>query len=299
MSAALAGLFTGLSLIVAIGAQNAYVLRLGLTRHHVGVAVTICAASDAALIALGIGGLGRVVRSHPDVLEVLKWVGVVYLVGYAIHSFWRATRPEVLLPSETEPPSLKLVVTTMLAFTFLNPHVYLDTVLLLGTIGNQYGDDRWLFAAGAATGSVLWFTSLGFGARARGSTDVAPGDVAGARRRDRRGDAARRLQRRHHHDLDDLSGGCPPPTELGGVDLLGDDLRRAAGLHGDAVEAVGGLHGALLVADDDELGLVAELGHQAEEAVEVDVVEGGLDLVHHVEGRRAGCGTRRTGRPAR
>ena len=165
MSAALAGLFTGLSLIVAIGAQNAYVLRLGLTRHHVGVAIAICATSDVALIVLGIGGLGRVVRDHPDVLEVLKWVGVVYLVGYAIHSFRRATRPEVLLPSETEPPSLKLVVTTMLAFTFLNPHVYLDTVLLIGTLGNQYGDDRWLFAAGAATGSVLWFTSLGFGAR--------------------------------------------------------------------------------------------------------------------------------------
>jgi L-lysine exporter family protein LysE/ArgO len=166
VNAALAGLFTGLSLIVAIGAQNAYVLRLGLTRHHVGAAVAICATSDVALIVLGVGGLGRVVRDHPDVLEVLKWIGVVYLVGYALHSFWRATRPEVLLPSETEPPSLKLVVTTMLAFTFLNPHVYLDTVLLIGTLANQYGDRRWLFAAGAGTASVLWFTGLGFGARA-------------------------------------------------------------------------------------------------------------------------------------
>lgn len=166
MSAALAGLLTGLSLIVAIGAQNAYLLRLGLTRQHVGLAVTICATSDVALILLGIGGIGGVVRSAPSALEVLKWVGVTYLVGYSIHSFWRASRREVLLPSETERPSLRVVATTMLAFTLLNPHVYLDTVLLLGSIGNQYGSDRWLFAAGACTASIAWFTGLGYGARA-------------------------------------------------------------------------------------------------------------------------------------
>jgi L-lysine exporter family protein LysE/ArgO len=166
VSAALAGLLTGLSLIVAIGAQNAYLLRLGLTRQHVGLAVTICATSDVALILLGIGGIGGVVRSAPSALEVLKWVGVTYLVGYSIHSFWRASRREVLLPSETERPSLRVVATTMLAFTLLNPHVYLDTVLLLGSIGNQYGSDRWLFAAGASTASIAWFTGLGYGARA-------------------------------------------------------------------------------------------------------------------------------------
>ena len=165
MNAAFAGLLTGLSLIVAIGAQNAYLLRLGLTRQHVGVAVTICAASDVVLILLGVGGIGRVTRTVPEVLDVLKWVGVAYLVGYSLHSFWRASRREVLLPSEAGRSSRKTVASTTLAFTFLNPHVYLDTVLLLGSIGNQYGAQRWLFAIGACIASILWFSALGFGAR--------------------------------------------------------------------------------------------------------------------------------------
>ena len=165
VNAAVAGFFTGLSLIVAIGAQNAYVLRLGLSRWHVGAAVTICSVADVVLICLGIGGVGRVVHEFPHVLDVLKWIGVTYLGGYALHSFWRARRPEVLVPSETEPPALRVVVATTLAFTFLNPHVYLDTVLLLGSIGNQYGGHRWIFALGASVGSICWFSCLGFGAR--------------------------------------------------------------------------------------------------------------------------------------
>ena len=165
MSAALAGLVTGLSLIVAIGAQNAYLLRLGLTRQHVSVAVAICASSDIILIALGIGGIGRLIRSVPQALDVLKWVGVIYLVGYSLHSFRHALRDEVLVPSQADRPSQRTVIVTTLAFTFLNPHVYLDTVLLLGSIGNQYGTQRWLFAAGAGLASVAWFTALGFGAR--------------------------------------------------------------------------------------------------------------------------------------
>jgi len=166
VNAALAGLLTGLSLIVAIGAQNAYVLRLGLTRQHVGIAVAICATSDIILILLGIGGIGRVGRSFPGVLDALKWVGVTYLVGYALYSFWRASRRQVLLPSEAVRPSRRAIVTTTLAFTFLNPHVYLDTVLLLGSIGNQFGSSRWLFAAGACVGSIVWFVGLGYGAKA-------------------------------------------------------------------------------------------------------------------------------------
>ena len=165
MNAAVAGFATGLSLIVAIGAQNAYLLRLGLTRRHVGVAVAICAASDVVLILLGIGGIGRATRSYPGVLEVLRWVGVAYLVGYALYSFRRATRREVLVPSDDDPPSLRAVVATTLAFTFLNPHVYLDTVLLLGSVGNQYGTGRWAFAAGACAASIAWFACLGYGAR--------------------------------------------------------------------------------------------------------------------------------------
>jgi L-lysine exporter family protein LysE/ArgO len=165
VNAAAAGLLTGLSLIVAIGAQNAYLLRLGLTRQYVGIAVTICAASDVLLILAGIGGVGRVARSYPGVLEVLRWVGVAYLAGYSLHSFWRAGRREVLLPSEAEPASRRAIVLTTLAFTFLNPHVYLDTVLLLGSVGNQYRADKWLFAAGACAGSIAWFAGLGYGAR--------------------------------------------------------------------------------------------------------------------------------------
>ena len=174
MHAAWAGFFTGLSLIVAIGAQNAYLLRLGLTRRHVGVAVTICALSDVVLIVLGVGGIGAVVRSVPGALDACRWIGVTYLVGYAVYSFWRASRREVLLPSEAERPSVKIIVTTTLAFTFLNPHVYLDTVLLLGSLGNQFGRDRWLFAAGACVASIVWFTGLGYGAKAAAGLMARP-----------------------------------------------------------------------------------------------------------------------------
>ena len=166
MSAALAGLVTGFSLIVAIGAQNAYVLRLGLARRHVGVAVLICATSDVVLIFLGVAGVGAVIRAVPSALDVLRWVGVLYLLAYGLHSFARAIRPAVLLPSGVGDPSTRVVVATTLAFTFLNPHVYLDTVLFLGSIGNQYGGDRWLFATGACVASIAWFTGLGFGSRA-------------------------------------------------------------------------------------------------------------------------------------
>lgn len=164
MTAVLPGFLTGFSLIVAIGAQNAYILRLGLTRQHVGIAVALCAISDAALIALGIGGVGAVVREFPQVLTAVTWVGAAYLAVYALRSAWSAVRPEVLLPTEAPPRSLAVVVAATLAFTFLNPHVYIDTVLLVGSIGNQYGSERWLFAAGAATASVVWFSLLGFGA---------------------------------------------------------------------------------------------------------------------------------------
>jgi L-lysine exporter family protein LysE/ArgO len=161
---AVAGFFAGLSLIVAIGAQNAYVLRLGLARNHVAIAVAICASADVALIVAGVAGIGAIVRSHPEVLTVVRWVGVVYLLGYAAHSFWRARRPEVLLPGEEPPKPARTVALAMLGFTLLNPHVYLDTVLLLGSLANQYGDERWWFAAGATTASVAWFSTLGFGA---------------------------------------------------------------------------------------------------------------------------------------
>lgn len=166
MDIVLAGFFAGLALIVAIGAQNAYVLRQGLARNHVGLVVFVCAVADALLILAGVAGFGEVVRAVPIVLEIFRWVGVVYLLWFAAKSFVSATKTNVLLPSEEEPKSRGAVLATVLAFTFLNPHVYLDTVLFLGSLGNQYGDGRWLFAAGAMTGSVVWFSTIGFGARA-------------------------------------------------------------------------------------------------------------------------------------
>lgn len=165
MNAALAGFLTGLSLIVAIGAQNAYVLRLGLTRAHVGLAVVVCSISDVLLIFAGVAGIGGVVHQFPSVLRALQLLGVIYLLAYGVRCFWRVRHPETLVPSEAPLPTRRTVLATTMAFTFLNPHVYLDTVLLLGSIGNQFHGDRWLFAAGASLASLVWFSGLGFGAR--------------------------------------------------------------------------------------------------------------------------------------
>jgi L-lysine exporter family protein LysE/ArgO len=159
---------TGLSLIVAIGAQNAYVLRQGLRRDHVGVIVAICTASDVALIAAGIGGLGALVRQWPRAVAVVALIGGLFLIGYGLRAAMRVLRPDKLDAARAEGAgsgSLSAAVLTCLALTWLNPHVYLDTVLLLGSAGNSYGAGRWYFAAGAATGSAIWFTGLGFGAR--------------------------------------------------------------------------------------------------------------------------------------
>ncbi|MGI9117858.1 MAG: LysE/ArgO family amino acid transporter, partial [Gaiellales bacterium] len=161
MHVALAGFLTGLSLIVAIGAQNAYVLRLGLARTHVGLAVLICATADAVLIAAGVGGLGALVQAHGDVLTAIALIGAAYLLLFAVRSARSALHPEVLLPSDQPPQAAGAVALAVLGFTFLNPHVYLDTVLLVGTIGASFGDDRWWFALGAALASAVWFAGLG------------------------------------------------------------------------------------------------------------------------------------------
>ncbi|WP_243732752.1 MULTISPECIES: LysE/ArgO family amino acid transporter [unclassified Rathayibacter] len=165
--AAVSGLGFGLSLIIAIGAQNAFVLRQGLRREHVLAVVAICALADAALIILGIAGIGAVLESAPWLLVVIRWGGIVFLLAYAVLAARRALRPGML---EGDPAgastSLRTAIGTCLALTLLNPHVYLDTVVLLGSVANTHGDERWWFGAGAALGSVLWFTALGFGARA-------------------------------------------------------------------------------------------------------------------------------------
>jgi len=162
----LPGLLTGLSLIIAIGAQNAFVIRQGLTKKHVLLVVAICAISDALLILLGVAGLGALISELPWLLEIIRWFGVAYLTWFGIRSIRSAFKTQVLDASGVQSASAKTVVLSVLGFTFLNPHVYLDTVILLGSIGNQFGQDKWWFALGAAVASVLWFSSIGFGAKA-------------------------------------------------------------------------------------------------------------------------------------
>ena len=166
MIALLPGLLAGLSLIIAIGAQNAFVIRQGLTKKHVLLVVAICAISDALLILLGVAGLGAVISELPWLLEIIRWFGVAYLTWFGIRSIRSAFKTQVLDASGVQSASAKTVVLSVLGFTFLNPHVYLDTVILLGSIGNQFGQDKWWFALGAAVASILWFSSIGFGARA-------------------------------------------------------------------------------------------------------------------------------------
>ena len=166
MEIAFAGLITGLSLIVAIGAQNAFILRLGLMRSHIGIAVFICALSDALLIFLGTAGMGAVVQSHKSILKAVSWVGAAYLLYFAVSAGRRVFKSESLESSAEVIMSKKSVVLAVLGFTWLNPHVYLDTVLLVGSIGSQFGNQRWIFATGASIASVLWFTGLGYGSKA-------------------------------------------------------------------------------------------------------------------------------------
>jgi L-lysine exporter family protein LysE/ArgO len=158
------GFLTGSALIAAIGAQNAFVLRQGIRREHVGVVVTLCTMSDLLLIAAGIAGFGAVVAAHPSVVAVAKFGGAAFLICYGLLAARRALTPGALTPSEAAPARLGAVVTTCLALTFLNPHVYLDTVVLLGALANEHRDARWLFGVGAVTASAVWFTTLGFGA---------------------------------------------------------------------------------------------------------------------------------------
>ncbi len=164
--AALSGLGLGLSLIVAIGAQNAFVLRQGLRGEHVLPVVVVCALSDALLVTAGVLGAGVVVERAPWLLEVFRFGGAAFLLGYAALAARRALRPGALR-AEADGAGLSraAALTTVLALTWLNPHVYLDTVVLLGSIAQTHGEDRLWFAAGASLGSVVWFAALGYGAR--------------------------------------------------------------------------------------------------------------------------------------
>jgi L-lysine exporter family protein LysE/ArgO len=168
------GFVASFTLIAAIGAQNAFVLRQGIRREHVLPVVALCTVSDIALIAAGIAGVGTLISAHPGALNVAKFGGAAFLVGYGLLAARRAWRPSALTPSESAPARLIDVLLTCAALTFLNPHVYLDTVVLLGALANEHRDERWLFGVGAVTASAVWFVSLGLGARRLAGLFAAP-----------------------------------------------------------------------------------------------------------------------------
>jgi L-lysine exporter family protein LysE/ArgO len=180
----LSGLGLMFSLIIAVGAQNVFVLRQGLRREHVLPVVLICAASDALLVLAGTAGLGYLIGQLPWLLVAARWLGGISLVVYGIYAARRAwgSNGESLV-ADASPAAdaeggsrtggtatatrsrLATVIIATLAFTYLNPNVYLDTVLLIGSIAATHGDQRWLFATGAILASITWFFALGFGAR--------------------------------------------------------------------------------------------------------------------------------------
>ena len=161
-----AGFVTSFALIVAIGSQNAFVLRQGIRRQQVLPIVLFCILSDALLILAGVGGAGALLRSNATLLAVARYGGAAFLAGYGLLAAYRAWRGEHMTLGEQPAMALSAALAACFAFTFLNPHVYLDTVVLLGAVASQRGEDgRWLFGAGACLASGVWFSGLGFGAR--------------------------------------------------------------------------------------------------------------------------------------
>ncbi|WP_101067392.1 LysE/ArgO family amino acid transporter [Roseovarius salinarum] len=164
MQAALAGFALGFSLILAIGAQNAFVLRQGLRREHVLAVVLTCALSDAVLVSAGVAGFGALARAVPGLEVVMRFGGAAFLVWYGLRNLWAAWRGGEVMEAGTGTGSLRRALLTCLALTWLNPHVYLDTVVLLGSVSAQYAD-RLAFGAGAVAASFVFFFALGYGAR--------------------------------------------------------------------------------------------------------------------------------------
>ncbi|RUR00847.1 LysE/ArgO family amino acid transporter [Labedella endophytica] len=170
------GLAFGLSLIVAIGAQNVFVLRQGIRREHVVLVIATCAVSDAVLITVGVAGVGGAVSALPWLVPVATIGGAAFLVGYAGLAVRRALRPTALASDTAgERAPWGSVLAGCLAITWLNPHVYLDTVVLLGSIATGYGDERWWFGLGAVVASSVWFAAIGFGARLLAPLFAKPG----------------------------------------------------------------------------------------------------------------------------
>ncbi|OCX67189.1 amino acid transporter [Thioclava sp. SK-1] len=165
-AAGFAGFRLGLGLILAIGAQNAFVLRQGLRREHVFAVALFCALSDAILICLGIGGFAIAREALPLIVPILRWGGVAFLLVYAMRAAWSAWRGGAgLIAGEGASPSLRSVLTTVALFTWANPHVYLDTVVFMGMVSSQFHGVVWAFGMGAVTASFVFFFALAYGAR--------------------------------------------------------------------------------------------------------------------------------------
>ncbi|MFZ6647253.1 LysE/ArgO family amino acid transporter [Undibacterium sp. TJN25] len=163
----LKGLGLGAGLIMAIGSQNAHVLRMGLRRHHVGLTVLACIVCEALLISAGVAGMGRLIEGQPLLLLLARWGGAAFLTWYGLRA-WRSALSDHTLNADAKPTvlSARQALLSVLAVTLLNPHVYLDTVMLLGAIGGQQpGQGKWWFALGAVSTAIVWFCALGYGAR--------------------------------------------------------------------------------------------------------------------------------------
>lgn len=168
LTAGVTGFISGAGLIIAIGAQNAFVLRQGLLKRYVGMVVLVTSLGDLLLIACGVTGMGAVAQERGVMMHVLRFGGAAFLCIYGMKAAWRALNSQASLGYEGEGTRAGAlnVLLTCAAFTFLNPHVYLDTMLLLGSLSTHYaGLERWAFGAGACTASVVWFSALGHGAR--------------------------------------------------------------------------------------------------------------------------------------
>ena len=176
MTALISGFALGFSLILAIGAQNAFILRQGIRGEHVGAVVLVCIVSDGLLILAGVAGFGALSEAVPIFETVMRWGGAAFLLGYGALAFWKAFMgDEALSVDGGAGQSLKAAIATVLALTWLNPHVYLDTGVLLGSVSAQFGEARWIFALGAVVASTTFFLSLGFGARALQPVFARPG----------------------------------------------------------------------------------------------------------------------------
>ena len=166
MQSYLSGFALGLSLILAIGAQNAFVLKQGLKKQHVFLVCSLCAASDAILITLGVCGFGVLVEQYPSIEQIARYGGASFLSGYGLLSLYSAYRNKhTLSPAEDGSESQWKVILVCLGFTWLNPHVYLDTVVLLGSVSTQFKEEIVLFTVGAINASFFFFFALGYGAR--------------------------------------------------------------------------------------------------------------------------------------